>query len=581
MPKKTIWTPTNLADMFLTSSGVHASREALKYKSGHHYETLTYAKLKEEVFSLAQSLSLLGLKKGDRAMIISENRPEWVITDLAFMLLGIVNVPVHSVLSTGQISEIIAETQPVCLFYSDKKVEDKLLELSAQTVHIAHLVSYEVLADSTHAKRLISFQDIIRQELTESDKARLVEQALTIKPEDLASIIYTSGTEGHLKGVRLSHANFIQNILGTMDIVTIYPDDKFFSILPLSHVFERAAGYYIAIYAGASVGFCLDQANFSKEIKERRPTVVLAVPRLFEKIYEKVNESVSSSPVKKLIFSLAFKHRKKTGLLADFYDKTVFSKIRNEFGGEIRFFVSGGAALPKKIGLFFAKAGLTIVEGYGLTETASVLSGNGPSFNKFGTVGKVAFNLTAKLADDGEILVRGPSVMLGYMREEDNKKAFTPDGYFKTGDLGEFDEDGYLMIKGRKKDLMVLTTGKKVAPVPIELVLEMSPYIEQAMVFGDARKHVGAVLLPNYDRLAKQFGISGKEKLRKNAEVQAFLIAETAKVTKHLSTIEHIRKFVTTTVPFTVENGQLTPTLKLRRHVILEEYASQIEEIYA
>jgi len=570
MSKADTWVPTNIADMFLTTAGVHAGREALKYKRGHHYSVLTYAELREEVYAAAAAFLALGMKAGDRAVIISENRPEWVITDLALQLLGAVNVPIHSVLSVEQITEILEETKPGFLFHSDDaKLAEKLIELAPAVARIGRVVSFK------------KFHEFLSHKLNEAQKAKLTERALSIKPDDMCSIIYTSGTEGHLKGVRLSHSNFIQNVLGTMDIVTIFPEDKFFSLLPLSHVFERAAGYYIALYAGASIGFCIDQGNFSTEIKERQPTVVLAVPRLFEKIYEKVNESVSASPVKKLIFTMALSHGKKTGLLAEFYDKAVFSKIRAEFGGQIRFFVSGGAALPKKIGLFFGKAGMVIVEGYGLTETASVLSGNGPTFNKYGTVGKVAYNLKAKIAPDGEIWVKGPSVMLGYMREEDNKKAFTRDGYFKTGDLGYFDEGGYMVIKGRKKDLMVLTTGKKVAPVPVEEALEMSPYIDQAMVFGDARKHIGAIILPNFDKLSAQFGVTGNKKISHNVEVQALLTEETARVTKHLSSIEHIRKFITITEPFSLENGELTPTLKLRRHIIRERYADKIEKIYS
>jgi long-chain acyl-CoA synthetase len=262
MPKTDIWTPVNLADMFLTSAELHAGREALKYKSGHHYESLTYDQLREEVFSAAKALAEMGLAKGVRAVIISENRPEWVITDLAIQLLGAVNVPIHSVLSTQQISEIITEVKPDFIFYSDKQVEDKLLSLSSDISKIKHLVSYEKVEDSAHSSRLTYFKDLTSSHLSESDKSTLVDSALKIKPDDLCSIIYTSGTEGHLKGVRLSHTNFIQNVLGTMDIVKIFSEDKFFSILPLSHVFERAAGYYIAVYAGASVGFCVDPGSF-------------------------------------------------------------------------------------------------------------------------------------------------------------------------------------------------------------------------------------------------------------------------------------------------------------------------------
>jgi len=579
MPKTDIWTPVNLADMFLTSAELHAGREALKYKSGHHYESLTYGQLREEVFSAAKALAAMGLAKGVRAVIISENRPEWVITDLAIQLLGAVNVPIHSVLSAQQISEIITEVKPDFIFYSDKKVEDKLLSLSTDLSKIKHLVSYEKVEDSAHAGRLSYFKDITSEKLSESDKSTLVDNALKIKPDDLCSIIYTSGTTGHLKGVKLTHGNFIANIIGTLNAIWILPTDKFFSILPLSHVFERTAGYYIPIYSGASIGYCLNIETLSLEIQEQKPTVVLAVPRLYEKIYERVLAKANKSFVTKLIFRLAFA-TKKNSRFYPLFDKLVFSKVQGNFGGNIRFFISGGASLPKKIGQLFAKVDMLVLEGYGLTETSPIVAVNEMTSYRFGTVGHPINNVNVKIAEDGEILVKGPSVTSGYIREEDNLEAFNTEGYFRTGDLGMIDDGGFLTITGRKKDLMVLTTGKKVAPVPIEEALEMSEYIEQAMVFGDARKHIGALILPDYEKLSVKYGKTGKEKLLKSMAVQEFIHEEAKQATRNMSSIEQVRKCITIIDPFTLENGQLTPTLKLRRHIISEQYAIQIEDIY-
>lgn len=580
MPNTDIWTPVNLADMFLTSAELHAGSEALSYKKGHHYESLTYGELREIVFSAAKALAEMGLTKGVRAVIISENRPEWVITDLAIQLLGAVNVPIHSVLSTQQISEIITEVEPDFIFYSDKKVEDKLLSLSGVIAKIEHLVSFDKVEDSAHMGRLIYFKDLVNESLSESDKSVIISSALKIKPDDLCSIIYTSGTTGHLKGVTLTHGNFVTNVTGTSQSIWALPTDRFFSILPLSHVFERTAGYYIPLYGGASISYCLSIETLSEEIQLCKPTIVLAVPRLYEKIYEKVLASANKSILTKLIFKLAF-NTKKNSFFYPLFDKLVFSKVKNNFGGNIRFFISGGASLPKKIGQLFARVDMLVLEGYGLTETSPIISVNELTNYRFGTVGHPINNVKVKLAKDGEILVKGPSVTQGYMRAGDTHEAFTSDGYFLTGDLGTFDEAGFLTITGRKKDLMILTTGKKVAPVPIEEALEMSEYIEQAMVFGDAHKHIGAILLPDYDKLSKRFGISGKDKLRKNDEVQQLLCEEARLATRNLSSIEQIKKFITITESFTIENGKLTPTLKLRRHIIREEYAAQIEEIYS
>ncbi len=574
------WIPLNLADMFLTSAELRAQNEVLRYKKGHHYESLTYFELKSEVMALAQAMLNLGFKQGDRVLLISENRPEWVITDLALQLIGGVTVPVHEVLSAGQLAGIIEEIKPKAIFFSEKAIEDKLLEIARDVAKIEHLVSFTHIEDTNFAK-LLYFKKLINDmEITEAQEAALAAGALEIRPDVLASIIYTSGTTGHLKGVKLTHGNFIENIIGTTHSIWILPTDRFFSILPLSHVFERTAGYYIPIYAGASIAYCLSLNTLSEEIQAIKPTIVLAVPRLYEKIYEKVQAKANKSLLTKLIFRLAFA-TKKSSPFYPLFDKLVFSKVKGNFGGNIRFFISGGASLPKKIGQFFAKVDMLVLEGYGLTETSPIIAVNEITNYRFGTVGHPIYNLKLKLAKDGEILVKGPTITQGYLRPADNKDAFTKDGYFCTGDLGTIDKDGFLTISGRKKDLIVLTTGKKVAPVHIENALESSLYIEQAMVVGDGHKHIAALIVPDYAQLALHFNVKSKAKLAKMPEVFELISGEAINKTAHLSTIEHVRKFALLAEPFSIEGGELTPKLSLKRQVILANKAVKIEEMYS
>lgn len=574
--------PKNLAEMFFYSAENFSKNEAVKYKVGHHYHVLNYQELGREVVSLAGSLKKLNFRPGDTAIILSENRPEWVITDLALNCLGVINVPIHSVLSSDQIAGIIQETKPKAIFFSDHGIEEKLLEIAEDVATVDYLISYESIGGNkfTHLKY---FKDLIDEnKLDEAQINQIKKDAEKIDGGNIASIIYTSGTTGHLKGVKLSHQNFIQDMIGVFANLDIYPTDRFFSILPLSHVFERTAGYYAAIYSGSSVGYCLDMANVGEEIKERRPTIVIAVPRLFEKIHEKIMAKAKASAIKALIFKLAFgyKPQNKNEIYEKIFDKLVFSKIRESFGGDIRFFVSGGAKLPEKLGKFFERAGLVVLEGYGLTETSPVIACNTLKHHRFGAVGKILPNAKVKIGPEEEILVKGPMVMQGYLREKDNAEAFTKDGWFRTGDLGFIDKDGYLVITGRKKDLIVLTTGKKIAPVPIEEALECSEYIEQAMVFGEGRKHIGAIIVPAFDKLFVKFDTTEKDKLFKNPDFHALMSTEIEAMTKNLASIEKIKKFTMIKIPFSVDNGDLTPTLKLRRKVILEKYFEEVEKVY-
>lgn len=580
--RKELWKPVNLADLFYTSAERFANNEVLKYRVGHHYERLTYFELKKEVIRLALALKKLGLKKGDQVILFTENRPEWVVSDLALISLGVVNVPVHSVLSPIQLEQIIKEIKPKMLFFSDHELGAKLIDIGDTVAKIPYLISFEKF-ESNGFHHLLYFKDLIDKiKIEQKEEAELVESSLKISPQDTTTIIYTSGTTGHFKGVRLTHENLIFVILGVLDCVWVYPEDRFFSILPLSHVFERTVGYYIPLYSGASIGYSTDLVNLSQEIRERQPTIVIAVPRLFEKIYEKILGKIGKSPVKKMMFRFAFGLKKsdRHKRIGRFCDGLVFSKIRAEFGGKMRFFVSGGAALPPKLGRFFEQVGMVILEGYGLTETAPVVSCNRLEDYSFGTVGPLLKGLEAKVDSSGEILVKGPSVTPGYVNKNDNKSSFTKDGWFKTGDYGFFDKKGFLVLTGRKKDLIVLSTGKKVSPPLIEEQLESSSFIDQSFVFGDARKHIGAIIVPNQEKLEEKFGHNGPHHMVKEPKVRDFLASEVKSLLRNYASYEKIYKFIIQPEPFSIENGELTPKLSLRRHIIYERNLDEIEKLY-
>ena len=565
--EKKLGHPTCIPELFLNSVKTFPDNQAIKYKRGHHFEKLTYRDLGTLISSSANYLREIGFQKDDRAVIISENRPEWIISELSVSFLGGISVPVHEVLSAHQLVDIIFEIEPKVIFVSGTEVFEKVKILKNKK--LPTVISFENLEKGT-----VNFQEIIKEKKTDLTKLSPFPE-----PDDLASIIYTSGTTGHFKGVKLTHKNFISNIISVNEAIPIYQKDLFFSILPLSHVFERTAGYYIPFYAGACISYTCDLANISAEIRKSKPTIVIAVPRLFDKIYEKIWEKASSNFLTKFIFKLAFSIRANSRLHG-LFDRLVYAKIRAQFGDNIRLFVSGGAPLSSKVGEFFEKVGFLILEGYGLTECSPVVCVNRQDDYQFGTVGKPVVDTEVKISDEGEVLVKGPGIFPGYMDERHNKQAFK-DGWFKTGDLGCVNDKNRLVINGRKKELVVLSTGKKIAPIPIEEMLEASNFIDQAMVIGEGRKHITALIVPQYENLKERLGVNNRNKLINSQEARELLNAEVTKSLEILAPYQRVHKFAIIPEAFTVENGQLTPTLKLRRHIILSTYRHEIEGLYS
>jgi len=569
--------PSTIPAKFLEAFLKYSEKPAIIYKKNHHFEKLTFKSLKRHVSQLASFFINEGVKKGDRVVILSENRPEWIIADLAVQFLGAVNVPIHSVLTTVQIKQIIDEVEPSLIVVSNSENLTKVLKIESiliKKIPVVYLEESlkkeEVLIKQFNAKHIVEVINLH----TKLNKERLEELSSSVNSNDLASIIYTSGTTGKSKGVELTHANFVFNIEAVLDRINIFPGERLLSVLPLSHVFERTAGYYAPLLAGASVCYIEDITKVSDFAREEKPTIILAVPRLYEKIYEKIIQTASKSALKKRLLSFGINYGKdknnRNKFLYKILDKVIFSKIKASFGGHIRFFVSGGANLAPYLGEFFDSMGMPIIEGYGLTETSPVVCVNHFNTNKYGTVGPALKGVEVKLAVDGEVLVKGSLLMRGYYKDiAATKNAFDGDGWFKTGDLGHIDEDGCLTIIGRKKEILVLSTGKKIFPIPIEKALEKSEYIDQALVFGDGKKHIAALIVPTRQAI-EEFKEGIEDKLQEIIKNQLL----------DFPLVEQVKKFVLITEPFTIENGFLTPTMKLRRPIILENYSAKTKLLY-
>lgn len=564
-----------IIDSFLESVTRFPGRPALLYKKGHHFESLTYQELYKYAQKLAVFMKEKGVSEGDRIVLISENRPEWVITDIATLIVGGILVPVHSVLAGTQMKMIIDEVEPKLIMVSDRKIYDKLAGVNELITSDSIVIYFDndLTKYDTEVKtsRFFNFKDEVYDRQYEP-QIEMVKH----DPDRIITIIYTSGTTGRFKGVELSNRNFISNVEGTLTDVEVTENDKFLSILPLSHVFERTVGYYVALLRGAATSYIEDPGKLSEVAQAEKPTIIIAVPRLYEKVYQAVWDKASENPIKKALFKIAFKiggKAKKDSQEYKIADKLVFKKVKAAFGGEIKFFVSGAASLAKEIAVFFDTLDIPVLEGYGLTETSPIITTNTQKNRKYGTVGQKLPNVEIKLAKSGELLVKGPNVFKNYYKNpEATKDAFTKDGWFKTGDLVEIDAEGFVKFKAREKEIIVLTTGKNIGPAIIEEKLEMVPIIHQAFVFGDNRKHIGALIVPDKEKTEGKTGDELQELIQREIDEN---------VNPHLADYEKIKKFVIVNASFTVENGLMTPTLKLRRKDISEKYLEEIESIYS
>ena len=588
---------TTLAGLIVNSVKAYPKPDLMLFKKDGAFRPIAAAEFGEGVKHLALGLRALGFDAGQKLCLLSENRPAWTMTDFAALTAGGLTVPIYTTLVSEQIRYIIDDSDATVVVVSNADQWKKVAPLRAGLTKVRHYITF---ADEAPEGVLTLKAVLDKGRALAGAEPRLYDELVArVKPGDEATLIYTSGTTGVPKGVILTHDNIISNIKTSASIIPFSSEDTVLSFLPLSHILERMV-MFTYLYKGCTVAFAESVEAVAQNLLEVRPHIMVSVPRVFEKIYTKVMDQVLTSPsVRRKIFFWALKVGKTFGALQlagkpipgglafrhKIAAKLVFSKIIAKTGGRVRFFVSGGAPLSKDIAEFFYAIGLTILEGYGLTETSPVISINTFEHIRMGTVGKVIPGVEVKIAPDGEILTRGPNIMKGYYKKEAETREVFENGWFKTGDIGRFDADGFLVITDRKKDLIVTSGGKNIAPQPIENMLKTSPYIGNGVVLGDRRRFISALIVPNFEKLEeyarqKAIAFSSHEDLVRNPLIVKFLESEVDRVTPLLASYEKVKKILVLARDFDIERGELTPSLKVRRANVTAGYQAEIEAIY-
>ena len=592
--------PGTLTKLFFDAVAEHGHKSAaVRYKADGRWHDISHAELERRVRHFALALKRLGVRRGDRVAILSENRPEWAVTDFACLCIGVTDVPIYPTLPAGQIRYILNDAGAVAICVSSAAQLAKILEIRAELPALRHVIAFDAGAMGPNVIALADHYASGSAAEAAGEAKGFQEQALQVQPDDVATIIYTSGTTGDPKGVMLTHNNIYSNCADAMPQLDIGEKDSTVSFLPLSHIFERMAGHYATIGSGCTINYAESIDTLIVNLGEVKPTIVMSVPRVYEKVYARALENALASPIRKRIFfwaksigercvDLRMAGKEPGGFLALRYtiaSKLVFSKLRARVGGRLKFFVSGGAPLPADIARFFFAAGLPIYEGYGLTETSPVIAVNNPHKWRIGTVGPIIPNVQVRIAEDGEIMVQGPNIMKGYYNKpEATREALESDGSFHTGDIGII-EDGFLKITDRKKDLIVTAGGKKVAPQPIEGMIKKNKYVANAVMLGDKRKFPMLLVVPQYEHLepwAKRRNLAYKDhrELLGLPDVKAKMEREVMGMLGELAKYEMPKKILLLEHDFTIESGDLTPTLKVKRRVVEKKYQRPIDAIY-
>jgi long-chain acyl-CoA synthetase len=581
--------------------GKGKERPVLKYKVGDDWNSITYDQLYEETVNFACGLTTLGVKKEDKVAIIAENRPEWVFSDMAILGLGAIDVPLYPISTSESLEFILNNSESVGIIASNKFHLNKVLKIRGNCKNLKFIIVMNNSEKGTE-KDVYSFSDVqnMGRGFRREQPNYFSETSSMCSENQLCTIIYTSGTTGEPKGVMLTHKNIVSNIKATHEIFHLDENDIFLSFLPLCHIFERMGGYYTAFSCGGTIAYAESIEKIANNMAEIKPTIMTAVPRLFERMYSRIKKNVESQPEKKQkIFNWAietgkeFMIAKKSGhpvpimlsIKRKLADKLVFGKLRERTGGRLRFFISGGAALARELGIFFDAAGILIIEGYGLTESSPVISANRVNDYKFGTVGKPMPGVEVKIAKDGEILAYGSNIMQGYYKNKKETEETIKEGWLHTGDIGVFDAEGFLIITDRKKHLFKTSGGKYIAPTPIENMFLASKYIDQFIIIGDRRMFITALIVPDYEALkeyadAHRIQYTNVDELVNMKQIYELLDKELGEFQKKLAAFERVRKFAILDKPFTIEGGELTPSLKVKRKVIEERYKDLIEDMY-
>jgi long-chain acyl-CoA synthetase len=584
-----------LNDIFFTAVERQLDRLML-YREDEKWLPISSREFGQSVARTAHALQSWGIRKGDRVAILSENRPEWPMADMAALLLGAVTVPLYITLTPEQTAFLLSDSGCRVIFLSSDRQLQKILSILLQTKleKIVVMDSIEFSGElAAFAGRCTTMRQIT-QSGADSLDAAIEAQARSIVPDDLATIVYTSGTTGTSKGAMLTHGNIASNIECSLQGFEIHPDQISISFLPLCHITARHLDFAL-LYHGATLAYCPFIEQLPTTLLEVKPTTFVAVPRVYEKIHAQAESQAQGFATRRIFdWAIAVGRDCKPDILAGrtptsrnwkLANRLVFSKIRAGMGGRVETFISGGAPLGRDLAEWYANVGIRIHEGYGLTETSPVIALNTPVNHRIGTVGKILPNVECRIAEDGEILVRGPSIFKGYWNRPEETKTALVDGWFHTGDIGNIDADGYLSVTDRKKDLIKTSGGKFLAPQPIENSLKLNPLIGIAAIVGDRRKFPAVLVSPNFallEQWANDNGVaySSRAELTANPKVQELYNGIVEGVNQNLARFEKLKRVLLVPDEFTLDNGALTPTLKLRRKVIEDRYRRQIDELY-
>ncbi len=588
-----------LVDLFTTAVREHPRADMFAFKRDGEWHRISSDETLAAVRELSEGLASVGLKEGEHVAILSQNRLDWILADQAILRLKGVVVTLYPTLLPSQVEFILCDSEASAIFVEDEQQLEKVESVRARCPKLRTIISFE----SIHRAGIYSLQQL--RELGLVQLERHPEEADArgrgIEPTDLATLIYTSGTTGDPKGVMLSHRNIVSNVINGLKAFDLGPSDRCLSFLPLSHVLERTAGYYIMVHSGVGIAFAESIETVAENMGEVRPTVMISVPRLYEKIYSRVLAlAVAGSAIKRGIFFWAkatgeawVKQKLAPARISPFLaakkslaDRLVFRKLRMKTGGRLRFFISGGAPLAKEIAEFFYAAGMVIYEGYGLTETSPVIAVNNAKAFRPGTVGPPISGVEVEIAQDGEILTRSPSVMMGYWKRPEDTAEVLIDGWLHTGDIGQLSEDGFLQITDRKKDIIVTAGGKNVAPQPIENEIKLSRYVTEACLIGDKRKYIVALLVPNFESLDEyaarnELRFEERRELLNSSPIQGLFQHLIDKVNQNRPSYEQVKYFRLLDHEFSQEEDELTPSMKVKRRVIQARYAQILEEMYA
>ena len=592
--------PVTLVDVFNRVARKHKRPDTLNYKSDDRWVSISSDQMLERVKHIAAGLHAIGARPGDRVALLSESRVEWTLTDAGSIFAGTVDVPIYPTLTPPQVRYILNDSGACILFLANREKYDEIREALGECPEVKHVIFFDAHGITSAEGLTLAQLEEQGRELEQREPGYIDRLAAQTKPDDLATIIYTSGTTGEPKGVMLSHSNLVTNLIDSSGHLSFGEHDTALSVLPLSHVFERQA-MYMYLHQGMAVYFAESLQTVGPNLREVSPTVLVGVPRIFEKIYQRIQERAAetgriaagllawSISVAKDYAALTIAHRPVPAFLKLKHwiaSKLVFSKWQRAFGGRMRVLVSGGAALPEELSYIYIGAGIPIVQGYGLTETSPVITTSKIEDNRVGTVGTAIPHVEIRIAEDGEIEVRGPNVMRGYYNKpEETRAVFTEDGWFKTGDIGTLDEDGFLRITDRKKELFKTSGGKYISPQPIEQAIKASRFVSQVVLIGAERKFPAALIVPVWEQLEsycklKGIEVKSRSELCHHPRIIDLIQRQIDGLTPNLAKYERIKKVALLENEFTIEGGELTPTLKVKRRVIDEKYRDVIEKIY-